>query len=230
MCKLKDDFSSLVHDIEHNIGCEINIKVDTSRKDILACDVDEQGATILIPKIDYFPDASVLHELLHIRRICLEKIPRLVVCENYDYWSPKLANGILELDNNLEHCIIIPEELKLRPERIDYWESFLDRKLDDFHSLNCIQDDKERIALMYLVLAQHIFSENKLAQKIDIIISSLDIVNRAKHFLDAITPYIYIKEKLVKICFEYLKLPYESGCLKYIDCKNKSYFVKKLEL
>ena len=56
----------------------------------MACEIDEHGARLLIGNPAYFPDASVFHELQHIRRILLEGVPRIVVCEGFEPWSPQL--------------------------------------------------------------------------------------------------------------------------------------------
>ncbi len=226
LSKLQHDTRLLVHKIEQYIADEINIKIDQSRKDILACEVDKYGATILIPDADFFPDASALHELLHIRRFCLDKEPRLVVCDNH--WTPVIETAITKLDNNLEHFVIIPQELKLRPERIYYWQSCMNKELENFYSSNDIKDDQERRALTYWAFIKHVLPENELIQKASMLIENLGITDRASQFFDAIIPYIDVKDKLVKVCFKHLDLPDDIGCLEYIDCKNKLCYEKPL--
>jgi len=219
LSKLQHDIRSLVYKIEQYIDDEINIKIDKSRKDILACEVDKYGATILIPEADFFPDGSVLHELLHIHRLCLEKVPRLVVCDKY--WTPELEKGITKLDNNLEHFIIVPKEFGLRPEQKECWRSYINKELENFHFLNHIKNDQERRALIYWAFINHALPEAALISKAGVLIESLGIMDRASQFLDATISCIDEKDKLVKVCFEHLNLPVDIGCLEYIDCKNK---------
>lgn len=55
-------------DIEHKGRIPIRIEIDAARTDTLACQIDEEGATLVLPREDFFPHGSVMHELLHIRR------------------------------------------------------------------------------------------------------------------------------------------------------------------
>lgn len=226
--QLNHDTRLLVQEIEHDIRAEINVNIDASRTDVLACEVGKQGATILVHREDYFPDDSVLHELLHIRRVCLNKVPRIVVCESYENWNPKLETALTKLDNNLEHFVIVPEEIKCRPNRKEYWELRIYNALEKFDSLSLIRDDQERKALIYKALIHNIVPERELIKKIDVVLSGLGIRKRASLFLDSISPYIDIKDKLVKVCFEHLQIPEDAGCLKYIDCKNNSCYEESL--
>lgn len=228
LSQLPHKIRSLVDEIEQYVGYEISVKIDESREDILACEVDEQGIVILIPNEGYFPDGAVLHELLHIRRFCLDKVPRIVLCENFKHWTPTLETSITKLDNNLEHFVIIPQELNLIPKRINHWKSRMNKNLENCRSSNDIKDDQERRALIYWILTKHVLLENELTQKASMLIESLGIEDRASKFLDEIIPYIDVKDKLVKVCLEHLRLPDDLVCLEYIDCKNKRRLEKPL--
>jgi hypothetical protein len=134
--RLGDLVRSLVREMEAQIGFEITVKVDAaedrqppSEHRGMRCEMDEYKAEISTANTDYFPDASVFHELQHIRRFLVDGIPKLIVCEDYQLWSPQLDEAILHLDNNLEHLVIIPIELREFPERRAYWEGSLKRKL-----------------------------------------------------------------------------------------------------
>ena len=226
--KLPDDLAAMVHEIELFIGDEIQIKIDDSRKDILACEVNETGVSILLPEAGYFPDASVMHELFHIRRFCIQKVPQIKVCDSSDIWTPQLETGLTKLDNTLEHLVILPEEFSLRPERINYWKSRTQNALDSFDFINIIRDDQERIALEYWVFIRQIIPDNKLVNKAKSLIDKLDIADRAHEFFHAVNSSMNSKEQLVKICFKHLRLPLAIGCLEYIDCKNKKCYEKPL--
>lgn len=74
--RLSIEIRNIIEEVEQASSIEITVTVDPSRmRGILdqtgpmACEMNDHGATILIPSPDQFPEDSVLHELLHIRRI-----------------------------------------------------------------------------------------------------------------------------------------------------------------
>ncbi len=226
--KLPKNIATMVHEIELFIGDEIQTKIDDSRKDILACEVNQKGVSILLPEAGYFPNAAVMHELLHIRRFCIKKVPQIKVCESSDLWTPQLETGLTKLDNTLEHLIILPEEFRLYPERINYWKSRTQKALDCFDFINNLRDDQERIALEYWVFIQNIFADDNLVNQAKALIDKLDIADRANKFFHAVNSSINSKVQLVKICFKHLRLPLSIGCLEYLDLKNKKFYEKPL--
>lgn len=225
--RLSQNIIRLVQDIESHIDDDIDVKVDESRSCVLACEVDKQGAAILTHKHDYFPEDSVLHELLHIRRICLDKVPQLVVCDNFDNWTPELETGLKPLDNNLEHLIIVPEELKYRPDRKEYWKNRIINKIETFDDQIRVNQIQAFDTLIYRVLIHHVLKDDDLKIKIDEIISP-DLKNISQEFHDKIVLYLDSKEKLVKVCFNYINISDKAVCLEYIDCKNHSSYKNSL--
>jgi hypothetical protein len=101
---LEPDTRNLVAEIEQSGGVEIEVTVDPSRaigrsdRAIpLACQVENCNARILIPRADYFPDASVVHELLHIQRFLSLGVPRIIVAETFKGWTPELDDAMTNL-------------------------------------------------------------------------------------------------------------------------------------
>ncbi|MEA3360542.1 MAG: hypothetical protein U9R17_14205 [Thermodesulfobacteriota bacterium] len=160
--RLPQEIHLLVQKIECHIDSEINVKVDESRPHRLACEVDKHGATILTPNDGYFPEASVLHELLHIRRFCVNNVPRIFVCDSYQNWNPELESGLTYLDTNLEHFVIVPEEIEYRPDRKEYWDSRICNKIEKFDLLNRDNQNQGFDALIYWAFIHHVFQEDDL--------------------------------------------------------------------
>jgi len=216
------DVRSLVDRIEHLSGVKIEVIVDPSRKrdltgreDSLACKVDEHSAKLLIPTPEHFPDASVLHELLHIYRFLVDKVPHIVVCPGYDNWTPELEKGLGELDLNLEHLIIVPEELRHRPKRRAFWEKAMHRALDQIQSTRFSVD-----ALIYWVFIHLVLPDRNLKVKADAIIQQNGANELAKQFSDALVPSLHSKEKSVQVCVEHMDIPEMAVCLKYLDSRD----------
>ena len=219
---LSEDTRALVDYIEQHIESEIVVEVDSSRVEILACEVDRVGAKILIPENGYFPESSVMHELIHIRRFCVEEVPKLVVCEAYDKWTPELEKALFDLDNNLEHFVIVPEELKLFPERYEYWESRINSKLDQVYSVNAVKGNTQGSALVYWAFIRHVFPSSQLLDKANAIVQNLGITEAVECCFEQMRPYVQNKEKLVRVWFEHLAITLEAGCFEYIDCRSHS--------
>lgn len=220
--RLPDDVRFFVNQIEQDSGVEITVKIDPSRAskspdwpDRLAVKVNEQCAQILIPKPDYFPDASVLHELFHIRRFLVNGIPHIISCPTYENWTPELDKALANLDNNLEHLIIVPEEFEHRPERKLYWKN---RVLKSLQSVNISDGD----VLINWIFIQHVLPDHNLIDKASELILHFRVNDRVTQITEALISSLYSKEMTVKLCFKHLGIPEEAGCLKYIDSQRGS--------
>ena len=221
----------LVQEIEEIIGSEIEIKVDVARINKLGCEVDKDGATILLPKEDYFPNSSAYHELLHIRRFCVHKIPRILACENFNGWNSKLSSALISLDNDIEHFIIVPEEIKQYKMRNSYWENKVENILVNYDSLGLIKDDQERRVLINWAFVHHVFSCKELIDKANTAINNLCIVDRTYQFIEEVVQALDKKEILTQVFFKHLKIPIDAGSLEYLDCiNNTSYEIQLKEV
>jgi len=225
--RLSADVRTLVQQTEDSAGIEITVVVDPERAsgspdepDPMACEVDEHGAQLLLGDAAYFPDPSVFHELQHIRRVLLEGVPRVVVCEDFEPWSPQLDTAVAQLDNNIEHLIIVPRELEAYPVRRGYWEARVRRMLDRLAGNELPGIDRERFAMLAWVLVHHMTPRQELQDAARCILRELRIEERAGQSRDAVMAALESKEQLVRITFEYFALPATAGCLKYLDAGN----------
>jgi hypothetical protein len=212
----------LVNRIEQHIQSEIVVEVDGSRVGTLACEVDLAEIKILIPENGYFPEPSVVHELIHIRRFCVEKVPKIAVCDAYDNWSPEIEDAFVDLDNNLEHFVIVPEEIKLFPDRREYWEACISSRLGQLDSGNTCGGNTQGSVLMYWTFLRHVFPRSELFVKANAIVEKLGISEAVQSCFTQTMPCIETKEKLVRAWFSNLDIPLGAGCLVYIDFRNHS--------
>lgn len=229
--RLPQEIRTIAQTIERRIDSGIDVRVDSSRTNVLACEINERGATILIPHHDYFPAASVLHELLHIHRVCVDGVPRVVVCDAYQYWTPALESGLTALDNNLEHFRIVPVEIRYRPERRDYWRSRFRRKLGKPDQSDLKSHVQAFDIIVYWSFLHSVLKDDDLIEQADEVISSLNVRGPAQELRIEMVPHLDCKEKLVKICTKHADIPDEAVCLKYIDCKHgRSHEVSLLDV
>lgn len=224
LARLPLDISALVEEIEQASGVEITVEVDPARvrnipehPDIMACAFSPRAARLLIPAPDYFPDGSVLHELLHIRRFLVEGIPCLVDCDAYEGWRPSIAAGLTRLDNSIEHLIIVPEELQLRPDRRAYWERVMMRLWDELASDRFNQLDRRQLALVNWAFIEHVLPGSAVQSYSRVVLAKFDLTDRARRCYDELIPSLSDKESAVKVCFRHLGLPLEMASFEYVD-------------
>lgn len=126
LVRLGSEIQALVEDIERHSGIEICVETNDSRisrntgePDPLACVVNESEARLLVRSTTELSDGPVLHELLHIHRFLVDGVPQISVCD--DRWSPDPERVFMQLDNNLEHLVIVPIEIQRIQERHALW-------------------------------------------------------------------------------------------------------------
>lgn len=227
--RLSGNVAALVQQTEDSAGIEIAVVLDPERAFVtpdepepMGCEIDEHGAQLLIGDAAHFPDVSVFHELQHIRRVLLELVPRIVVCEDFEPWSPQLDTAMARLDNNLEHLIIVPRELEAYPARRGYWEDRVQRMLNRLVGNVLPNIDRERFAMLAWVLVHHMTPKQELQDAARRVLRELAIEERAEQYRDAVVGAVASKEQLVRITFEYFALPANAGCLKYFDAHNRT--------
>jgi hypothetical protein len=226
---LEPDTRNLVAEIEQSGGVEIEVTVDPSRAlgksgraVPLACQVENNNARILIPRADYFPDASVVHELLHIQRFLSVGVPRIIVAETFKGWTPELDNAMTNRDNSLEHLVIVPEEFRRRPNRIEHWDQVMRRTLDGIPAAPLSQSDRDGLALMNYVFVAHVIPRESLHEKARRLVEGLGLVDRASRFKAMLIPALGSKENAVVQCFEHLQLPVEMASLEYLESGQRT--------
>jgi hypothetical protein len=225
--RLSSDIQQFVEEIEAAVGFEIMVEVRAPENEArqqgrrtLKCEVDPHGARIIIPEVDHFPETSVLHELLHIRRFLVEKVPRLIICDDYEPSSPEFEQALTGLDNSIEHLIIVPKELAMKPERESYWVRIMRRALDELRT-DCLSvDDQKRMLLQHGVFVTTVLKDPQLAADFGCLVEHFSIPQRAAAILTAVQTAVHSKEQLAKAFVTQLNLPCEAVCLEYIDSTN----------
>lgn len=223
--RLPIDLHRMVAGIESESGMKIEVKIDSSRAgryfnepDPLACVVNEYKAQILIPSHDIFPEGAVLHELLHIQRFLVEGVPQLTVCENH--WCPALEKVFTQVDNNLEHLVIVPKELIQRPERLDRWIAVMTRVLQHLKSVEIDPADRAFLGIYSWVFIDHVLNHDDLREKYTSALAPLNLMERALEFSRVITPTLSSKESAVRAFVEQFNLSEEYLCLDYFDTRQ----------
>jgi hypothetical protein len=225
--RLSADLKNLVRDTEQSIDAEITVVIDPKRASAsqdesgrMGCEMDPHGAQILVGDASHFPDASVFHEVQHIRRILVEGNPRLVVCEDFEPWSPQLATAIARLDNNLEHLFIVPREVQTYPDRRAYWKGRLENMIANLTDDKTPEYERHRFAMLGLLLIDQMLPEEKLRSAVVRVLQGYGIKERGERFCAEAVAALTSKEQLVRVTFDHFRLPWPVGCFEYLDSRN----------
>lgn len=127
--RLSESVRQFVLEVEKASGVDINVISDpkqneggTTGQGKLAVNINAQCVQLFVPTNGYFPDGAVRHEVLHVKRFHVEGVPKLALADEEE-WDQTLSDGLVNLDNAIEHVIIVPMELRYHPERLAHWEA-----------------------------------------------------------------------------------------------------------
>jgi hypothetical protein len=62
--------------------------------------------------------------VLHVRRFHVEGVPKLALADSEE-WDEGFSDALGDLDNAIEHVVIVPLELQFHPERRRHWEAVM---------------------------------------------------------------------------------------------------------
>lgn len=122
--KLPKPVVGLVEEIESAMGKEITylpnpypICLTDPNPNALACSVSEHGADIF-HRVEEIDPHGLTHELLHIRRYLVENIPQILPVKDPTGQHIQITS---QIENSLEHLIIVPMEEQFGFEPYEYW-------------------------------------------------------------------------------------------------------------
>jgi hypothetical protein len=225
--RLAPDVRAFAKALERALGFEIVIKVNPHKPRRapdepggLECEVDQCGARIVIPETDWFPDGSVLHELFHVQRFLLEGIPLLVDNASYERWNPCVSTALTYHDNCMEHLVIVPEELRRRPERRAHWERATKQVWDTLTAHGTNETDRRQGAMINWAFIQHAIPDSDARSLALAVLDRFNFRDAAERFSEALVPVLADKEALVSVWFEHLHIPLEMASLRYLNARG----------
>ncbi len=147
--RLSEPVKQFVLEVEQ--GAQINIEVVPDPKlnaigptgqGKLAITIESHYVRLFVPTTDYLPDGAVRHEMLHVKRFHIDGAPKLVLAEEENF-DKRFSDALTDLDNAIEHIVIVPEELKFHPERRLHWEAVMKNVCGD---LSTIPEEERALA------------------------------------------------------------------------------------
>lgn len=218
LCESVRDF---VRQVELGAGLNIEIVLDPRLNEegpyglgSLEVFVQSHRIQLFAPTNGYFPDGAVRHEMLHVKRLHIDGVPRLALADS-EAWDEGFSDALSQLDNAIEHVVIVPVELQHHPERREYWEAVMQDVCSRLHE---IPDGERNLAVsMHWTFIRHVLPgspQAEIAKNFLLKHALLGMVEGfADHFLAAAS-----KEEIVRLVFlTFPEIPSHRASLKYFN-------------
>lgn len=226
--KLSQPVQDFIAQVEQSLGFEITVIPDirqngggTSGQGKLAINVQLNRIQLFAPTNGYFPDGAVKHELLHAKRFHLDGVPKLVLADHED-WDRHFADVLCNLDNALEHLVIVPIELKHHPERNQHWEMVMESICTELP--NVPEDERRLAVLMHWTFLRHALPKSPSVDALRDFSIECNLFEEAERFADRLINRLDDKEELVSQLFlAFPEISRKRSALEYINGSNGRY-------
>lgn len=222
LSRLSRSVQQFVLDVEERACLEINVilhpnqnKDGTAGQGNLAVDIGAQSIRIFAPTNGYFPDGAVRHEVLHVRRFHIDGVPKIVLA-NSEKWDKRFSGALGNLDNAIEHVVIVPEELQFHPDRREHWEAVM---RDVCMSLPDVPECERRLAVcMHWTFLRHVLPDSPVVEIARSFAQKHACLDLADYFVDRFKDVAASKEELVRLLFNtFPEIPKSRAALEYIN-------------
>lgn len=219
---LSESVQHFIQTVESGSGVEIEVVLDpkqnsggTTGQGKLAIEINAQKVQLFAPTNGYFPNGAVRHEVLHVERFHIDKVPKLVLAEKED-WDMNFSVALGNLDNAIEHLVIVPQELKLHPERREHWEKVMRSVCLDLP--DAPEGERSLAVCLHWTFFQHVLTDSlskEIAKDFAEKHGLLEMANQFAHqFISALTS----KEELVRLlCLTFPVVDKNRAALEYIN-------------
>lgn len=184
----------------------------------LATLVDEHQAVIQIPKPDLVPPASFMHELLHIRRFWVDGIPQL----EPKGLDPSHREITGEIESELEHLVIIPQQRQLGFDDSNYWHSGYSTALDSLPFPSGAHPHAVRKWHLLRWLATYWLHHPELQDRYRTALIEAKLLGEAELFKSKAISLIADKPRLISCAIRFLQIPANDVHLIYYDVRART--------
>ena len=127
---LSESVQQFILEVEKGAGVGIQVVPDVKLNEggpngggNLEINIKDRSIQLFAPTNGYFPNGAVRHEVLHVKRFHVERVPKLAA--DNENWDKAISDRLVGLDNAVEHLAIVPIELQMHPERLTHWEALM---------------------------------------------------------------------------------------------------------
>lgn len=227
--RLPAELRERIESLERYSNSNVEVEVRNDRTG-MGCDIDYNGAKILVPAGDYFPTAAVFHELRHIERIYLERVPRLVYCDHCEEHDPAIVLGLQSafrrLDNNLEHLVIVPQELERWPERTEHWETRVSMRLAE--SAERSTEAQKSAVVELWPFACHVLPRTAVTANLGEQAKALGVFGKGEALYADVIPHLESKKATTAAWMKHFPGYQNCLCLEYIDIQDHRHYEERV--
>ena len=225
---LSEPVQQFILEVEEGAGVDIKVILDpnqneggTTGQGKLAVNIKAQSVQLFAPTNGYFPDGAVRHEVLHVRRFHVDGVPKLALADNEE-WDKGFSNVLCDLDNAIEHVVIVPVELQFHPERRKHWEALMQSVC---LGLPDVPEGERRLAVcLHWTFLRHVLPDSPTVEIARNFAKEHALLEMADNFADRFISIAANKEELVRLLFfTFPEVPRNRAALEYINSMRGTY-------
>jgi hypothetical protein len=218
--ELLDQIESFAGQPVHFAPYEFPPRPNSINPDAPATEISHDGATIYIHGTKPKHLFGVPHELLHIRRNWCEGVPQL---------HPKVkdrSNAAIvcgNVDDTLEHLVIVPQEAEYGTDNSDYWKRTARAKWQRYPwpDIDIKDQDGRRGNALLGRLQLELAPDAEIAELAARGLAREKLTAEAERFVSRIKQLLHSKPRTVSCAVRFLKLPRDKLHLVYFDIRAK---------
>lgn len=186
-----------------------------SKADVEALYVDHERAYLSLPNPHNINANAVLHELLHLHRYWVESVPLIEPKKDIGKNVEFAAN----LDNDLEHLVIVPIERTYGYNPEPYWTE-LSKKYWQNYPWDYLPVAIKREQILKGWLHSPLIS-SEMRDTLQTKLLSDGMLNEAERFRQRIHDLLHSKPRAVSAALRFLKIPRDEVHLVNLDIRNR---------
>lgn len=200
LARLSEPVREFVLGVKQCSGLEIEVVEESSLSGTgplghgrLEVSIEPCRLQLFAPTSGYFPDGAVRHEVLHIQRFHIQRVPKLALAN-----GPRcVADRLTAIDNALEHLVIVPLELELHPERKEHWEAVMS---DVCGGLRSIPEGKRCLTVcLHWAFLRHVLPDSSQVRVIQEFMHEHGLLAVADEFADQLLAALDNKERMLQV-------------------------------
>jgi hypothetical protein len=216
---------ALADQIETFAGLPIAVRIDSRpvspmdpNPDRLALDANAMGATVLLRSEDFSPH-GFCHELLHLERFWVQAIPQVVPLETAPASNWQVTS---QIENCLEHQIIVPREADYDFEPYDYWAE-TERKLWGRYPWPDIKepDARRRACLLGGLSTFRLVRDEGVIQHVTECLDAEGMLKETAEFVRRVSDVVHTKEKMLRLTLQHLGISRNEVKLIRLDVRSR---------
>lgn len=222
LARLSQSVQQFILEVEEEAGIDIEVFLDSKQNEggptgqgKLSVAINAQHIQLFAPTNGYFPDGAVRHEVLHVQRFHVEGVPKLALADDED-WDKGFSDALGDLDNAIEHVVIVPVELQFHPERREHWEVVMRNVC---LGLPNVPEGERRLAVcLHWTFLRHVLPSSPQIEIARNFAIEHALLGMADKFADQFQSVAASKEEIVHILFlTFPELPKNRVALEYIN-------------